>query len=112
MGGYGKDMKGKGKYDKGGYGKKGYGTEVYDDPAYAKVRDQLKQQFARLRQDIGDDGSHHPACEEIVQEFWDYDEADRKKAIQISHDFKAAREASLKKGSKPKKKRSQPRSKK
>ncbi|MGY8671386.1 MAG: sulfatase family protein [Verrucomicrobiia bacterium] len=71
-------------------------NNVYDQPAYAKVRDRLKEQFARLRKKIGDDGSHYPACEKIVQEFWDYDEADRKKAIQISHDFKAAREDFLK----------------
>jgi arylsulfatase A-like enzyme len=77
-------------------------NNVYDSPAYAKVRDRLKKQFASLRKKIGDDGTHYPECEKIVQEFWDYDEADRKKAIQISHDFKAAREAMLK--SPPKKK--------
>ncbi len=75
----------------------------YDDPAYAKTRDQLKKQLAQLRKDIGDDGSLYPECEKVVQEFWDYDEADRKKAIQISADFKAQREAQLKNPPKPKK---------
>ena len=70
-------------------------TNVYDDPAYAKVRDQLKKQFAELRKQVGDDGSHHPECEKVVQEFWDYDEADRKKAIEISRAFKERREAEL-----------------
>ena len=79
-------------------------NNVYDDPAYVKIRDRLKKQFASLRQKIGDDGSHHPECEKIVQEFWDYDEADRQKAIRISHDFKATREASLNKRSAPPKK--------
>lgn len=35
----------------------------------------------------GDDGSHYPECEKVVQEFWDYDEADRRKAIEISRRF-------------------------
>lgn len=70
-------------------------NNVYDDPKYAKVRDRLKKQFADLRKKIGDDGSHYPECEKVVQEFWDYDEADRKKAIQISHDFKKTREDML-----------------
>ena len=70
-------------------------NNVYDNPAYARVREELKQQFSRLRSEIGDDGSHYPACEKIVQEFWDYDETDRKKAVEISHRFKVLREASL-----------------
>jgi arylsulfatase A-like enzyme len=68
---------------------------VFDDPAYVAVRDELKTQFARLRQAVGDDGSHYPECEKIVQEFWDYSPADRERAIQISHAFRARREASL-----------------
>ena len=70
-------------------------NNVYDDPAYAQVREELKEQLARLRKEVGDDGSHYPACEKIVQEFWNYDKDDREKAIQISHRFKALREASL-----------------
>ncbi len=33
----------------------------------------------------------------MVQEFWDYDDVDRKKAKEISHRFKAVREAELEK---------------
>jgi N-acetylglucosamine-6-sulfatase len=69
---------------------------LYDNPAYAEVRDDLKQQFADLRKNVGDDGTHHPECEKIVQQFWDYDEADREKAIRISGEFRKQREASLK----------------
>lgn len=69
---------------------------VYDDPQYASIRDELKERFALLRQEIGDDGSHFPQCEAVVQEFWDYDDLDRNQAIEISHDFKARREADLK----------------
>ena len=70
-------------------------NNVYDDPAYADVRDRLKTELADLRKNVGDDGSLHPQCEKIIQEFWDYDEADRLKAIQISHEFRASREAML-----------------
>jgi arylsulfatase A-like enzyme len=72
-------------------------NNVYDNPAYAAIRDELKQQFAELRSQVGDDGSHYPACEEIVQAFWDYDAADRARAVEISHQFKKIREASLRK---------------
>ena len=70
-------------------------NNVYDDPAYAQVREELKEQLARLRKEVGDDGSHYPACEKLVQEFWNYDKDAREKALQISHRFKALREASL-----------------
>lgn len=70
-------------------------NNVYDDPAYASVRNSLKADFAKLRKKVGDDGSHFPKCEAVVQEFWDYDEADQEKAIEISADFKKRREASL-----------------
>jgi N-acetylglucosamine-6-sulfatase len=70
-------------------------VNVYDDPAYAKVGDELKEAFAKMRKDIGDDGSHFPKCEAVVQEFWDYDEADRAKAIKISNEFRLRREAFL-----------------
>jgi N-acetylglucosamine-6-sulfatase len=70
-------------------------NNVYDDPSYRSVRDELKAQFAQLRIDIGDDGSHYPRCEKVVQEFWDYDDVDRKKAIEISAHFRQRREAEL-----------------
>ena len=70
-------------------------NNVYDDPAYAQTRDELKTQLSQLRQDIGDDGSHYPKCEAVVREFWDYDAADRQKAIQLSSDFRRRREESL-----------------
>jgi len=70
-------------------------NNVYDNPEYKNVRNQLKAQFAQLRKDIGDDGSHYPAVEEVVQEFWDYSAEDRRKAIKVSADFKKVREAEL-----------------
>lgn len=68
---------------------------VYDAPAYAEIREELKARFAKMRQTIGDDGSHYPKCEAVVQEFWDYDEVDRAKAVEISHTFRQKREAFL-----------------
>ncbi len=70
-------------------------NNVYDDPAYSVERDSLKKRFAQLRKDVGDDGSHYPDCEKIVQQFWDYDEQDRQQAIKISAEFRKRREASL-----------------
>jgi N-acetylglucosamine-6-sulfatase len=75
-------------------------NNVYDHPDYRTVRDQLKQQFAELRAQVGDDGSHYPECEKVVQEFWDYDAADRQKAIEISRAFKLSREQVLGKAGK------------
>lgn len=60
---------------------------VYDAPQQARLVVQLKQQLAALRLQIGDDGSHFPQCEAVVQEFWDYDPADRARAVEISHQF-------------------------
>ena len=79
-------------------------NNVYDHPEYKEIREQLKSQFAQLRKDVGDDGSHHPACEAVVQEFWDYDEADREMAIAMSASFKKQREDILKNPPKKKKK--------
>ena len=70
-------------------------NNVYDDASYADVRKQLKAQFAQLRKRIGDDGSHYPECEKVIQEFWDYDDEDRKRAIEISAQFRQRREAEL-----------------
>ncbi len=70
-------------------------NNVYDHPAYHEIRENLKKQFATLREKVGDDGSHYPYCEKVVQEFWDYDSADRQKAIHISRQFKIRREQKL-----------------
>ena len=73
-------------------------TNIVDDPASAELVKDLKERLAKLRKDVGDDGSHYPECEKIVQEFWDYDESDREKAVQISHDFYQRRLGELKAG--------------
>ena len=68
---------------------------IYDDPKNAKLVSSLKNWMAKLRKKVGDDGSHYPACEEIVQEFWDYSEADQEKARKISGEYLSRRKAEL-----------------
>jgi N-acetylglucosamine-6-sulfatase len=58
----------------------------------------LKRQLADTRVRVGDDGSHYPACETIVQEFWDYDKVDQDNAREISHHYLQRRLDELKAG--------------
>ena len=67
----------------------------YDNPEYAPVVKKLKAQLAELRKTVNDTGEHYPKCEAVIQEFWDYDAADREKAKQISAGFLAQRTAEL-----------------
>jgi hypothetical protein len=72
-------------------------NNVYDNPAYSDIVKELKEKLQEKRKEIGvDDPSkaynQYVADEievvnSIVDEFWDYDEADREKAVQISHEF-------------------------
>ncbi len=75
----------------------------YDNPEFAPVVKELKERLAALRKNIGDDGSHFPKTEAVLQENWDYDEADRAKAAEISHEFLKTREAELAKAKAKKK---------
>jgi len=59
----------------------------YDNPEYASVVSKLKRRLKRLRKKVGDTGEDFPKVEKIIDEFWDYDEAARKKAIDISHKY-------------------------
>ena len=68
---------------------------IYDDPKNKELVKSLKNWMKKLRKKVGDDGSHYPACEKIVQEFWDYDKADQAKAKKISAEYLARRKAEL-----------------
>ena len=70
-------------------------NNLIDQPAYRNTLLSLKDQLATLRIKVGDDGSHYPACEAVVQAFWDDDESDRKQAREISRAFRERREAFL-----------------
>jgi len=65
----------------------------YDDPAYRDAVPRLKAHLAALRARIGDTDQAYPKVRAIVEEFWDYDEEARQKAIQISHDCAAPERA-------------------
>ncbi|MDA1014899.1 MAG: sulfatase [Planctomycetota bacterium] len=73
---------------------------LFHDPAHAQLAVELKSRLAKTRTRVGDDGTHFPACEAIVQEFWDYDESDQAKAREISHRYLQRRLKELKAGRK------------
>ena len=71
---------------------------LYHNPKHAKLAQSLKGWLAKVRKRVGDDGTHYPACEKIIQEFWDYDKADQAKAKKISAEYLVLREAELESG--------------
>ena len=71
---------------------------IYHNPKHGKLVDSLKRWFVKLRKKVGDDGSHYPECEKIVQEFWDYSQDDQAKARRISADYLKRRNAELAEG--------------
>jgi len=71
---------------------------IYHNPKHAKLVASLKQWLVKLRKKVGDDGSHYPECERIVQEFWDYSQEDQAKARRISADYLKRRNAELAEG--------------
>lgn len=68
------------------------------DPEMEETVASLKSLLAETRKEVGDDGSHFPACEEVIQEFWDYDQEDRAKAVKISHEYLERRQEELEAG--------------
>ena len=68
---------------------------LYHNPKHAKLAQSLKGWLAKVRKRVGDDGSHYPECEKVVQEFWDYDEADQAKARKISTQYLERRKGEL-----------------
>jgi len=67
----------------------------YGNPEYTGITFSLKRQLAQLRQDIGDTGADYPEIEDVIQEFWEYDEANVESAKEISHEFLKSREKFL-----------------
>lgn len=60
---------------------------IYSDSANTNLVQELKSQLVQLRKHVGDDGSHYPACEAVVQEFWNDSSANRRKARELSHQY-------------------------
>lgn len=73
---------------------------IVDDATQVERVRELKKRLSELRQRVGDDGHHFPACEKIVQEFWDYDAEARDKAIELSHRYLQRRLQELAAGTK------------
>lgn len=73
-------------------------VNLYNDPAHEGLVVELKRRLAAARERVGDDGSHYPKCEAIVQEFWDDSVADRAKSAEISHQYLKRRLAELEAG--------------
>ena len=71
---------------------------VIDETENLQLVVELKKRFAALRKRVGDDGTHYPKCEAIVQEFWDDDSQNRARAIELSHEYLSRRQAELKAG--------------
>ena len=72
----------------------------YDNPEYKSVVAELKKQLRKMREDIKDTDEKFPKIKAVVDEFWDYSEEDRAKAIEMS---KKAAENGLKPTRKKKK---------
>lgn len=62
-------------------------TNLHDAPSHQDLVTELKRRLAETRERVGDDGSHYPQSEKVVQEYWDYDEADRLNSVEISHQY-------------------------
>ena len=58
-------------------------NNLYDNPEYAGVVAELKHQFKTLRAAIGADSPDF-RINAVIEDFWDYDEDDRARAIEIS----------------------------
>lgn len=56
----------------------------YDNPEYKSVINELKIQLQKTRENIKDTDAEFPHIQAVVDEFWDYSDEDRAKAIELS----------------------------
>ena len=66
-------------------------NNLYDNPEYAPVMKKLKGQLRQLRKNYGEDDPKY-ACNKVIDEFWDYDEDDRAKAVELSKTYRTQEE--------------------
>ena len=64
-------------------------NNVYDKPENVELIKQLKDQLKQMRADYKEDDKKFP-FNEIIEDYWDYDEEDRRKALEISKKFAAS----------------------
>ena len=62
---------------------------LIDDPAHRELVAELKQRLRDKRAAVGDDGAAFPAVERVIEDFWDYDAADRERAAAIAREYAA-----------------------
>ncbi|GAA3615099.1 sulfatase [Flavivirga amylovorans] len=61
-------------------------NNVYDNLEYQTIIADLKIQLKDLRKQYGEDDPKF-SFNKVIDEYWDYNASDKKKAIQISHDY-------------------------
>ncbi|MEX0321556.1 MAG: sulfatase [Puniceicoccaceae bacterium] len=66
-------------------------NNVYDNPEYAAIVKDLKEQLRTRRAELGEDDARFP-FNKVIDDFWDYDEEDRARAIEISKQFLSSRQ--------------------
>lgn len=70
-------------------------NNVYDNPEYTDVIEKLKKQLKARRAELGEDDPKF-VLNRVIDEYWDYGEKERAKAIQISHAMRQAKESKRK----------------
>ena len=63
----------------------GEDNNVYDNPEYASIVVELKEQLRDLRSEYKVDGPEF-AYNKAIEDFWEYDEDDRARAMELSHE--------------------------
>ena len=58
---------------------------MYDNPEYASVTAELKGRLRDLRSEYKVDGLEF-AYNKVIEDFWEYDEDDRARAKELSHE--------------------------
>ena len=61
-------------------------NNVYDNPEYAPVIAELKEALKTRRAELGEDSDEY-GCNKIIEAYWDYDDAAREQAIEISRRY-------------------------
>jgi arylsulfatase A-like enzyme len=67
---------------------------IYDNPENKEVIAELKVQLKELRKKYGEDDPKIP-FNKVIDEYWDYDEEAKQKAIKISHEYLKKVEANV-----------------
>ena len=80
-------------------------NNAYDDPAYASIIAELKENLLALREKYGETDEKYPAIQAIIDAHWSTTDASRAEAVRVSHEAKKQFDdvVAAKKSPKPKK---------